>query len=100
MNTNRRNKMIAGTVIPFDQLTVEDVNYYNDLEERDTEKAVVIRKYDFKLSDGSEPSPEQTCPNCGESVSYGSERFCQYCGQRLKRCKDGDSTQHKSEASE
>lgn len=89
--------MIRGTVLPFDQLTVEDVNYYNELEERDTAKEIVLKRYDFKMSDGSEPTPEELCPNCGASVKYGSEVFCQNCGQRLKRCKDGDDTQHKSE---
>ena len=92
--------MIAGTVIPFDQLTVEDVNYYNELEERDTAKDIVISEYDFKLADGSIPKPAELCPTCGSSVSYGSEKFCQYCGQRLKRCKDDNDTQHKSEASD
>lgn len=90
--------MISGTVLPFDQLTVEDVNYYNELEARDTEKNVIIKRYDFKLSDGTEPTPEEVCPNCGASVRYGSESFCQHCGQRLKRCKDGNNTQLESEA--
>lgn len=89
--------MISGTVLPFDQLTVEDVNYYNELEERDTAKEIVLKRYDFKMSDGSDPTPEELCPNCGASVRFGSEAFCQHCGQRLKRCKDGDDTQHKSE---
>ncbi len=91
--------MITGTVIPFNQLTVEDVNYYNELEERDTAEGIVISEYDFKLADGSTPKPAELCPRCGSSVSYGSERFCQYCGQKLKRCKDDNDTQHKSEAS-
>ena len=90
--------MISGTVLPFDQLTVEDVNYYNELEARDTEKMVKIKTYDFKLSDGSDPKPDELCPNCGKLVSYGSANFCEYCGQRLKRCKDGNNTQLKSEA--
>jgi hypothetical protein len=89
--------MISGTVLPFDQLTVEDVNYYNELEERDTEKAIIIRPYSFKRDDGSDYKPNELCPTCGNSVLYDTGSFCQYCGQRLKRCKDGDDTQHKSE---
>ena len=90
--------MLFGHVRLDTPLTIEDVNYYNSLEERDTAKEIVLKRYDFKMSDGSEPTPEELCPNCGASVRYGSEVFCQNCGQRLKRCKDGDDTQHKSEA--
>jgi len=90
--------MLFGHVKLDTPLTIEDVNYYNLLEERDIAREVKIRKVEFKREDGSEFTPDEICPNCGHAVNYGSENFCQYCGQRLKRCKDGDDTQRKSEA--
>lgn len=66
-------------------LSIAEANYYNALEERDKAKPIKLKTYDFKLSDGSYPTPSELCPNCEASVQYEKGTFCPMCGQRLDR---------------
>ena len=52
---------------------------------RNKPKAIVVKEYNFTLSDGSKPTPSILCPNCGEIISLQKGDFCQFCGQRLDR---------------
>lgn len=66
-------------------LSIAEANYYNTLEGKDKAKPIKLKKYDFKLSDGSDPTPDMLCPNCEASVTYEKGTFCPKCGQRLDR---------------
>jgi len=66
-------------------LSITEANYYNHLEELDRAKPIKLKKYDFKLSDGSDPKPVELCPNCEASVQYEKGTFCPMCGQRIDR---------------
>ncbi len=66
-------------------LSIAEANYYNHLEELDKAKPLKLKTYNFKLADGSDPTPEELCPNCEATVGYVKGTFCPMCGQRLDR---------------
>ena len=68
--------MIDGTMSVT--LTLAKVNYYNELEARDTEMPLIEGKY---MKDGEE-GKYYTCPVCGEYI-WTHDVFCRSCGQRI-----------------
>lgn len=60
-------------------LSIEEVNYYNELEERDEAKAVVKKEYKTISHD-----PSYLCPAC-KTITIEGDKFCRECGQRIDR---------------
>ena len=67
------------------RLSLDEVNEINELIDRNTAKAVKLHRYEVKMSDGTEISPTELCPTCGEITGYTKGTFCAMCGQRLDR---------------
>ena len=71
--------------IEMEPMSFKDAMYLQELMERDEAKPVRIKTYNFKMSDGSDPKPDELCPSCGSSLTYVSGKFCPECGQRVDR---------------
>ena len=56
--------------------------YYRSLEQRDTKAAVIIEKRQSSRETDKEYI-YRICPSCN-SVLNNSDRFCRFCGQRVK----------------
>lgn len=58
------------------KVSVENINYFNDLVKRD--KAMPVKVYEFRTFKGS----LEECAECGGYIFKGY-KFCPHCGQRI-----------------
>ena len=66
-------------------MSFKEARELEEMIERNKAKAIGVKEYDFKLSDGRTPSPTYFCPNCEAMILLSDGDFCPKCGQRLDR---------------
>ncbi len=71
--------------IEIEPMSWEEAEKMMELIRRDEAKPVIVKTYDFKLKDGSDPRPDEICPSCRKALTYVDGEFCPYCGQRVDK---------------